>query len=106
LLKTLSEQKARQLMTDDLRKLQTDIAKAVKDIKKKDEATAKAETMLAEFVWTRSLRPGIAGVIGGLGAVVESRGLKTGASTALQSEWTIEDDPGLAPLKGALTKSP
>lgn len=35
-----------------------------------------------------------------------ARGWQRGASEKLQSEWTLEDDPGLAPLRAVLTKSP
>src|SRR5581483_8484419 len=37
---------------------------------------------------------------------VAGRGWQRGESAALHDEWTLEDDPGLAPLKAALAKSP
>jgi hypothetical protein len=39
------------------------------------------------------------------GAVAE-RGWQHGSSTALRDEWTLEDDPGLTPLKEVFTRSP
>jgi hypothetical protein len=37
---------------------------------------------------------------------VAERGWQRGESAGLHDEWTIEDDPGLAPLKAALAKTP
>src|SRR5690606_25815045 len=39
-----------------------------------------------------------------IAAFVKERGLKTGATTDFVSEWTIADDPGMAPLKAVLDK--
>jgi hypothetical protein len=84
-LRTVSEKEARKLMLADLAKLRTDVDKIFKDVKNRDEAKAKAKAAIDEFVKTR--------------------GLQTGGSTGLRTEWTIEDDPGLAPLKGVWAKA-
>jgi hypothetical protein len=82
LLKDLTESKARELAIADLKKLQTEVNKLSNSGKAKNTSAAKA--YIAEFV--------------------KERGLKTGGTTELQSEWTIGDDPGMAPLKEILDK--
>jgi hypothetical protein len=82
LLKDLAEGKARELALADLRKLRDEVAKLTDNGKAKDKGPARA--YIAEFV--------------------KERGLKTGASADFQSEWTIGDDPGLAPLKAVIDK--
>lgn len=77
LLKELVEDKARALATADLRKLKDEVAKLTDNGKAKDKGAAKAY----------------------VAAFVKERGLKAGTSADFQSEWTIGDDPGLAPLK-------
>jgi hypothetical protein len=88
-LRTLSEREARKVMVADLTKLRTDVDKIFKeakpDAKGRAEATAKAKALIDEFVKTR--------------------GLQKGESTGLRTEWTIEDDPGLAPLKAVWEKA-
>lgn len=83
LLKELTERKARELAVNDLKKLKEEVDKLTDNGRAKDKSSAKA--YIAEFV--------------------EARGIKTGASTDFHSEWTIGDDPGLAPLKAVLDKS-
>ncbi|MBX9582850.1 MAG: hypothetical protein K2X87_21290, partial [Gemmataceae bacterium] len=82
LLRELAERKARDLALADLRKLRDEVAKLADNGKARDKGPAR--NYVAEFV--------------------KERGLKTGASADLQSEWTIGDDPGLAPLKAVLDK--
>ncbi|MBX9578963.1 MAG: hypothetical protein K2X87_01530 [Gemmataceae bacterium] len=82
LLKGLVEAKARELALADLKKLRDEVAKLTDNGKAKDKGPAKA--YIAEFV--------------------KERGLKAGASADFQSEWTIADDPGLAPLKAVIDK--
>lgn len=83
LLKELTERKARELAVNDLKKLKEEVDKLTDNGRAKDKSAAKA--YIAEFIKTR--------------------GLKTGASTDFHSEWTIGDDPGLAPLKAVLDKA-
>ena len=77
LFQSLIDHKAYEMAVADLRKLRDEIGKLTKDGKEKDKGPAKA--YIAEFV--------------------KARGLKTGESKNLESEWTIGDDPGLEPLK-------
>lgn len=88
-LKTAVEQEARKVMVEDMKKLKADVEKTLKDAKpdarSRDEARNKAKAAIDEFVKTR--------------------GLQKGESTGLRSEWTIEDDPGLAPLKPVWAKA-
>jgi len=83
LLKELTGRKARELARDDLKKLKEEVDKLSDNGRAKDMSAAKA--YIAEFVKTR--------------------GIKTGASTEFHSEWTIGEDPGLAPLKAVLDKA-
>src|SRR5207249_4731599 len=73
---------ARELAVADLKKLKEEVDKLTENGKAKDKGPAKAH--IAEFVKTR--------------------GVKAGAATDFQSEWTIGDDPGLAPLKAVKDK--
>jgi hypothetical protein len=84
LFKTLLETKAHDMAVADLRKLRDEVNKLTKDGKEKNKQPA--IDYIAEFV--------------------KARGLKTGASKNLESEWTIGDDPGLEPLKAVAQKSP
>ena len=84
LIKSLLEKKARELAINDLRKLREEVNKLSKDGKEKNPKPAME--YIADFVKTR--------------------GLKTGGSKGLESEWTIGDDAGLEPLKAVATKSP
>lgn len=84
-LRTLVEREARKVMVEDLKKLKADVEKVYKETKNKDEAKTKAKAAIDEFVKTR--------------------GLQKGEATGLRSEWTIEDDPGLAPLKEVWKKA-
>lgn len=81
LLKELSEGKARELAVNDLKSLKESIDKLTETGKAR-EAAAKA--LVDNFVKTR--------------------GVKTGASADFHGEYTIGDDPGLAPLKTVLDK--
>ncbi|MDB5306996.1 MAG: hypothetical protein JWO38_1198 [Gemmataceae bacterium] len=77
LLKEMTEHKARELAVADLKKLKEEVEKLTENGKAKDKSAARE--YIAQFVKTR--------------------GLKTGGTTEPQSEWTIAEDPGLAPLK-------
>src|SRR4029079_13182486 len=79
----LLEKKAHEMAVADLRKLREEVLKLTKDGKEKDKKPA--IDYVAEFV--------------------KARGLRTGASKGLESEWTIGDDPGLEPLKAVDLKS-
>ncbi|MBY0514906.1 MAG: hypothetical protein K2P78_13445, partial [Gemmataceae bacterium] len=82
LVKQVTDDKARQLALEDLRKLKADVAAIGKDTKLgASERVLKARDTVAAFV--------------------KERGLQTGATTDFRDEWTIEDDPGMAPLKAA-----
>lgn len=83
LVKELAEAKARELALADLRSLKDEVAKITNNGKAKNKE-GEAKAYVAQFV--------------------KDRGLKSGASADLQSEWTIGDDPGLAPLKAVLEK--
>jgi hypothetical protein len=82
LLKTLTEQKARELAVADLKKLKAEVDKLTENGKKRDKSEARA--YVADFI--------------------KARGIKAGGTAELQSEWTIADDPGMAPLKAVLDK--
>ena len=84
LVKNLTEQTAKQLVQTDLKTFSTKVAELSENGAAKDKGPVLK--YIAEFIATR--------------------GLQHGASDKLQSEWTLEDEPGLAPLKGVLTKSP
>lgn len=81
LLKQVTDDKARELAVADLRKLRIDLDAIAKDkaLKTSAERTAKAREAITAFV--------------------KERGLVTGGTTDFRDEWTIEDDPGMAPLK-------
>jgi hypothetical protein len=79
LIKELGEAKARELAISDLKKLKESVDKLTETGKSREAA---ARDLIAEFIKTR--------------------GVKTGASTELHGEYTIGDDPGLAPLKAVL----
>jgi hypothetical protein len=81
LLKELSEGKARELAVNDLKNLKKSMDE-LKETGKARESAARA--LVEEFVRTR--------------------GIKTGASTEFHSEFTMGDDPGLAPMKAVLDK--
>ena len=82
LLTDLTKSKARELAIADLKKLQTEVNKLSENGKAKNMNAAK--TYIAEFV--------------------KERGLKMGGTAELESEWTIGDAPGMAPLKEILEK--
>jgi hypothetical protein len=84
-LHTLVEREARKVMVADLTKLRTDVEKIFKDTKNRDEAKTKARAAIDEFV--------------------KARGLLRGESTGLRTEWALEDDPGLSPLKAVWSKA-
>ncbi len=81
ILKELSEGKARELAVNDLKKLKENIDKLTETGKARETA---AKDLIAEFIKTR--------------------GVKSGSSTEFHGEFTIGDDPGLAPLKTVLDK--
>lgn len=74
--------KARELAIVDLTKLKTDILSYTDGGKAKNKGPAK--DAIAEFIKTR--------------------GVSAGESKSLESEWTISDDEGLAPLKKVIDK--
>ncbi|HJZ56361.1 MAG TPA: hypothetical protein VKE74_15460 [Gemmataceae bacterium] len=87
LLKQVTEDKAKEMALADLRKLKTDIEqlndpKHASHIKNPAERLAKTKEMIANFI--------------------KERGLTIGSTTDFRDEWTIEDDPGMAPLKAVL----
>lgn len=82
LLKEVTASKARELAIADMKKLQQEVNKLTDNGRAKDKGPAKA--YIDEFV--------------------KARGLKTGATANFVSEWTVGDDPGLAPLKAAKDK--
>ncbi len=84
LTKHLMEQTAKQLVQNDFKTLQTKVAELSEKGNAKDKGPV--QKYIAEFVATR--------------------GLQHGASEKLRNEWTLEDDPGLAPLREVLAKSP
>lgn len=91
LLKDLREQTAKQLLLNDLKAFIKDvdernekIAKG-KDAKEKEKSRAELKTFIAEYI--------------------ARHGWQHGGSTALDTEWTMEEDPGLAPLREALVRS-
>jgi hypothetical protein len=84
LLAELQTAKARDLAVADLRKLQTELTKLSDNGRAKDKGAA-AREFAAAFIKERAMR--------------------TGATAAPVSEWTIRDDPGLAPLREAFTKT-
>ena len=80
-----SEREARKAVVADMTKLRTDVVKIFQEAKEKPDAkAAKARALVEEFVKTRGLKSGESG---------------------LRTEWTIEEDPGLAPLKDAWAKA-
>jgi len=83
IIKGLVATKARDLAVADLKKLQEELAKLSEGGKAKDKGAA-AKAYLAE--------------------VVKTRGLATGATPEFVSEWSIGDDPALAPLKAVKDK--
>jgi hypothetical protein len=74
--------KARELAVADLTKFKDDVLKFTDGGKSKNKGPAK--DAIAEFIKTR--------------------GVSTGESKTFESEWTISDDEGLAPLKKVLDK--
>lgn len=84
-LRNLTEREARKIMVADLTKLRADVEKISKEAKTRDEAKAKAKAAIDEFV--------------------KARGLERGESTGLRSEWNVDEDAGLAPLKAVLAKA-
>lgn len=92
LMKHLTESTARQLMLNDLKTFTTEVAKLAHAEGEKDgksaEAVVKDKGPLLKYI----------------SEFVAARGLKSGSSEKLRSEWTLEEDPGLAPLQESLTK--
>ncbi|HEX4610431.1 MAG TPA: hypothetical protein VH092_19730 [Urbifossiella sp.] len=84
LLTDLADKKARELAVADVLHLRAELTKLGEKGKARDKGAA-AAAYAAEFVKTR--------------------GLKAGASTELVSEWTVREDPGLAPLREAAQKA-
>ena len=94
LMKHLTETTARHLMLEDLKTFTTEVAKLAhadgeKDSKSAD-AVVKDKGPLLKYI----------------NEFIAARGWKHGASEKLDSEWTLEEDPGLTPVREALTKSP
>jgi hypothetical protein len=84
LMKHLAEQNARQLLLNDFKTFKTKVAE------------------LSENGTTKNKEP----VLKYIAEFIAARGLQHGASDKLRSEWTLEDDPGMAPLREILSKSP
>lgn len=79
LLSELADRKARELAAADLFRLQAELTRLGEKGKARDKTAAR------DFV----------------AAFVKERGLKTGATAEGVSEWTVRDDPALAPLRDA-----
>jgi hypothetical protein len=84
LMKHLAEQTTKQLVLNDLKTFSTKVAELSENGNAKDKGPV--TKYIAEFI--------------------ASRGLQHGMSDKLRSEWTLEEDPGLAPLREVLNKSP
>jgi hypothetical protein len=84
LMKHLAEQTAKQLVLNDLKTFQTKVAELSDNGNAKDKGPVLK--YIAEFI--------------------AARGLQHGTSDKLRSEWNLEDDPGLSPLREVLNKSP
>jgi hypothetical protein len=113
-LRALGEQMARRLMIADLTKLRADVDKLFRDAKDargRDEARVKAKALIDEFVQARGPQSYWVRLAARANPAVQERlvagglALQRGESTGLRSEWTIEDDPGLAPLKAVWAKA-
>jgi hypothetical protein len=90
LMKDLREQTAKQLVLNDLKTFIKDVEERVaKDKDAKDKEKDKDKAGLKKFIEE----------------YIAKRGWQHGGSTTLDTEWTMEDDPGLAPLRDALAKS-
>ncbi len=83
LLSELADRKARDLAVTDLKKLQTELVRLGENGKARDKGAA-ARDHAAGFI--------------------KERGLKAGATPEGVSEWTVRDDPALAPLREAFQK--
>ena len=83
ILKELAETKAHALAVADLKTLQTEVSKLADGGRPKDKGAA-AKAFVDQFA--------------------AARGLKTGATAEPVTEWTVTDDPALAPLKAVMDK--
>lgn len=84
LLTELTEKKARDLAVADLKKLQTELVRLGENGRAKDKGAA-ARDFAAAFI--------------------KERGLRTGVTPEGVSEWTVRDDPALAPLRESYQKA-
>lgn len=83
LMKHLLEQTAKQLVINDMTTFKTKVAELSENGNAKDKSPVLK--YIAEFI--------------------AARNLPHGASEKLRTEWTLEDDPGLAPIREVLAKN-
>lgn len=82
------KQEARKAAQTDLTKLQTELNDLAVKVKNPSEQAAQAKAVIEKFAAERGLKTGV----------------QFGESTQARDEFTIADDPGLAPLELALRK--